>query len=93
MFDQYFWDHPVTNSNCQELTFGGKISLYESFKDGKHKLISQSNCKDEKLLQLAFFNFFIFADYNKSVVEDFKWFKNNPPGHITSPGPPSSLKH
>ena len=92
MFGQYFWDHPITNYNCEGFTFGSRTTLYESFKNGKHKLISQGGCKDEKLLQLAFFNFFIFCDYNKGVVEDFIWFKNNPPGHITSPGPPSSLK-
>ncbi|HWY13420.1 MAG TPA: hypothetical protein VN026_18980 [Bacteroidia bacterium] len=93
MFGQYFWGHAITDYNCQGVTFGSKVSLYESFKNGKHKLISQSGCKDEKLLPLAFFNFFIFAEYSKSVVEDFIWFKNNPPGHITSPGPPSSLKN
>jgi hypothetical protein len=92
MFGQYFWDHAITDFNCDGMTFGSRTILYESFKNGKHKLISQSNCKDEKLLPLAFFNFFIFADYSKEVVEDFKWFKNNPPGNIKTPGPPSSLK-
>ncbi len=93
MFGQYFWDHAITDYNCTDLSFGGRTSLYESFKDGKHKLISQSSCKDGKLLPLSFFNFFIFCDYSKEIVEDFVWFKNNPPGHVTSPGPPSSLKH
>lgn len=93
MFGQYFWNHNITEFNCDDMIFGGTVTLYESFKNGKHKLISQSSCKDEKLLPLAFFNFFIFSEYNKSVTEDFIWFKNNPPGNIKTPGPPSSLKH
>ena len=92
MFGQYFWDHNITEFNCYEMFFGGKISFYESFKNGKHKLISQHNCKDKKLLPLAFYNFFIFSKYNKTVTEDFLWFKNNPPGNIKTPGPPSSLQ-
>ena len=92
MFGQYFWNHTITQFNCDDMMFGGTVSFYESYLAGNHKLISQSHCKDEKLLPLAFFNFFIFSGYNKTVTEDFLWFKNNPPGNIKTPGPPSSLK-
>ena len=92
MFDTYFWNHEITDYNCDKLNIDGGTKFYEAFKNGKHKLISQRNCGDAKLVKGAYYNFIFFSNYSDAIIKDWIWFKNNPPGHVKTPGPPSSIK-
>jgi hypothetical protein len=89
-----FWNHTLTTYECTKLSFDADRFIFEARKSGKHKIVSQFHCFDTiPFLDNWQYNFLHYSGYSEWFEKDYEWHKNNPPGNVKTPGPPSALRY